>query len=74
LVLVVGSTGMVGGETACMLAAKGIIVRGLVRSTSDPAKIARLSDAHITITRGDLRDPASLSEACRGVETIYNRA
>ncbi len=37
MVLVVGATGLVGGEAARLLSAKGVEVRGLARSTSDPA-------------------------------------
>jgi NADH dehydrogenase len=70
MVLVVGATGHVGGEAARQLLAKGVEVRGLVRSSSDSAKVAGLEKAGISIVRGDLRDPESLAAACRGVDAV----
>jgi uncharacterized protein YbjT (DUF2867 family) len=40
--LVVGATGMLGGEICRRLAARGKPVRALVRATSDPAKVEAL--------------------------------
>ena len=73
-VLVVGSTGMVGGEVARRLASKGEHVRGLIRSTSDRAKVAALKAAGVETVEGDLREPSSLSAACRGVDAVITTA
>jgi uncharacterized protein YbjT (DUF2867 family) len=70
MVLVVGAAGIVGGEAARLLTAKGVGVRGLVRASSDAAKVAGLEKAGISIMRGDLREPKSLEVACRGVEAV----
>ncbi len=70
MVLVVGATGRVGGEAARLLCAKGVEVRGLVRPSSDSAKVAGLEKAGVSIARGDLREPASLAAACRGVDAV----
>lgn len=70
MILVVGATGMVGGEVCRRLAAKGIPARALVRATSDPAKVDALRALGIDIATGDLRDPASLAAACRGVSAV----
>ncbi|MGA2974282.1 MAG: SDR family oxidoreductase [Spirochaetia bacterium] len=70
MVLVVGATGLVGGEAARLLSAKGVEVRGLVRSSSDPTKVAGLEKAGVSIVRSDLREPESLAAACRGVDAV----
>ena len=70
MILVAGATGLVGGEAARQLRAKGLEVRGMVRSTSDAGKVAGLEKAGVSIVRGDLRKPESLAAACRGVEAV----
>jgi len=70
MVLIVGTTGLVGGETARQLSAKGVEVRGLVRASSDQAKVAALKKAGISIVQGDLRQPDSLEAACRGADAV----
>ena len=42
MILVVGSTGMIGSEICRILASKGISFRALVRESSDQAKVERL--------------------------------
>ena len=72
MVLVVGATGIVGGEVARLLAAKGMGARGLVRVGSDPGKVSGLEKAGVTIVRGDLREPQTLAAACRGVDAVIS--
>jgi len=72
--LVVGATGMVGMETCRRLVADGKAVKALVRTTSDPAKVAALKALGVTIVLGDLRDPASLTNACQGVTAVVTTA
>jgi uncharacterized protein YbjT (DUF2867 family) len=72
--LVVGATGTLGGEICSRLAQAGKPVRGLVRSSSSPEKIGALEKQGVEIATGDLKDPASLDAACRGVTTIYSTA
>lgn len=74
MILVVGSTGILGGEICRRLTASGKPVRGLVRSSSAQEKVARLKAMGIETVLGDLRDPASLSTACRGVEAVITTA
>ncbi len=73
-ILVVGSTGILGGEICRRLTASGKSVRGLVRSTSTPEKVARLNDMGVETVLGDLRDPASLAAACQGVDAVITTA
>ncbi len=68
--LVVGATGMLGGEICRRLAAAGRPVRALVRTTSDPGKVAHLRALGAEVAQGDLRDPASLRSACRGAGAV----
>ena len=70
MILVVGSTGLVGGEICRRLTGRGEHVRALVRSTSDPAKVTALHDRGVETVIGDLRDRASLVKACKGVEAV----
>ena len=72
MILVVGSTGMVGSTICQRLFELGKPVKALVRETSDPAKVAKLSGSGIPTVKGDLRDPASLKAACQGVETVID--
>ncbi|MFN2231318.1 MAG: SDR family oxidoreductase [Anaerolineae bacterium] len=68
--LVVGATGMLGGEICRQLVAAGKPVRALVRSTSDPAKVQALRDLGAEIVEGDVRDRASLVAACAGATAV----
>ena len=72
--LVIGATGMVGSEICHLLTADKQPVRGLVRATSDPAKVDTLKSSGVEIIQGDLRDYASLQAACEGVTTVISTA
>ncbi len=70
--LVVGATGLLGGEICRRLAAQGKPVRGLVRATSDQAKVDELKSHGVEIVQGDMCDPASLEAACQGVRAVIS--
>ncbi len=53
MILVAGSTGLVGGQICLNLAKAGKPVRALVRSTSDRAKVDALM---LSLARGDTID------------------
>ena len=72
--LVVGATGLLGGEICARLANAGKPVRALVRSSSSPEKIEALQRQGIEIVEGDLRSPGSLDLACHGVATVFSTA
>jgi uncharacterized protein YbjT (DUF2867 family) len=70
MILVVGATGMMGGEVCSLLAEKGMKTRALVRTTADAAKVERLRALGAEIVTGDLRDRASLDAACQGAAAV----
>ncbi len=72
--LIIGATGMVGGEICRLLSAAGRPVKALVRATSDPAKVNKLKSMGATVVLGDLRDSASLKAACQGVSAVITTA
>jgi uncharacterized protein YbjT (DUF2867 family) len=69
--LVVGGTGMLGGQVVTELLSRGKRVRALVRPTSD-AK--RLEQAGAEIARGDMMNPASLLQAMDGADAVISTA
>jgi uncharacterized protein YbjT (DUF2867 family) len=70
MVLIVGSTGMVGGEVCRLLSGKGVPVRAMVRSTADPVKVEGLKGLGAEIVEGDLRQHETLEAACMGVDAV----
>jgi NADH dehydrogenase len=72
--LVVGATGMLGGEICRLLAEQGRPVRGLVRETSNAANVTRLKGLGAEVVRGDLKDRTSLAAACRNASAVLSTA
>lgn len=70
-VLVTGATGFTGGHLARALAARGRLVRSLVR---DPARARDLEASGIELARGDLLDRGSVEAALSGIDVVYNIA
>ena len=70
-VLVVGGTGMLGGQVVAELLSRRERVRALVRPTSDAT---RLEQAGAEIARGDMMDPASLLKAMDGADAVISTA
>src|SRR6476659_7053133 len=71
---IVGATGILGSEICRLLAEKGEPVRALVRSTSNPDKVAQLKALKAEVVIGDLKDRRSLDAACRGVTAVISTA
>jgi len=69
--LVTGAAGFLGSHVARQLVARGDEVRVLLRASSTNRAIADLSLEYVT---GDLRDPASLDRAMKGVQRIFHVA
>jgi NADH dehydrogenase len=74
MILVAGATGRLGLEIVQRLRRRGEEVRGLVRATSAPEKIAAIKDSGAQVYTGNLRDRESLEAACEGVETVISTA
>jgi len=72
--LIVGATGLLGGEICRLLAGQGKAVRSLVRKSSNPEKVMRLEGLGAEVVRGDLKDRSSLDEACRGASVVVSTA
>lgn len=72
MILVAGATGVLGSEVVRRLTARGEKVRAMVRVTSVPAKIDRLKQLGAELVRADLKEPASLLEACDGVDAVIS--
>jgi len=71
-ILVAGATGFLGSEVCRQLTSKKRNVRGLVRVTSDPGKVAHLKELGVETIEGDLKDKTSLEKALRGVSAVIS--
>jgi NADH dehydrogenase len=71
MILVAGSTGLVGGMIARSLLERGDDVSILVRRGSN---YQPLVEAGAKAIEGDLKDPASLAAACRDVDVLITTA
>jgi NADH dehydrogenase len=74
MILVIGATGLLGGEICRRLAGEGKPVRAMVRSTASQSRVDSLTALGATLARGDLKDRASLDAACRGADTVITTA
>jgi NADH dehydrogenase len=74
MILVAGATGLLGAEICLRLPGRGLPVRALARSTANPARLEQLRAAGVELVWGDLKDPASLRDACRGADAVISTA
>jgi uncharacterized protein YbjT (DUF2867 family) len=74
MILIVGSTGLVGNEICTQLAKEKTKFRALVCKDSNPDKVKALKKMGAEIVVGDLKDPASLDAACAGIEKVISTA
>lgn len=72
MIVVAGSTGVLGYEVCRGLRQRGQQVRALVRSTSSPERVSALRAAGCETVVGDLRDRASLDAACAGASVVMS--
>ena len=70
-ILVTGATGKQGGAVAQELLARGYRVRALTRHPEGEAAQA-LAELGTQVVRGDLDDPASLTEAVKGMWGVFS--
>jgi uncharacterized protein YbjT (DUF2867 family) len=73
-VLVIGATGFLGTEICSQLIAASKKVKGLVRPTSNPAKVNALEQMGVEIVVGDLKELSSLQNAFKGAEAVISTA
>lgn len=71
MILIVGSTGLLGGMIARSLLERGCSIRILVRPGSSYAGLVELGAEPAF---GDLKEPDSLTAACQGVDTVITTA
>src|SRR5262245_32645857 len=69
--LVTGATGLLGNNIARQLLEAGQAVRVLSRASSDGRALEGLAVERVA---GDVRDAATVAEACRGVEIVIHSA
>ena len=72
MILVAGATGVLGSEIVRRLLARGEKVRAMVRATSKPDSVERLRKAGAEIVVADLKEPASLTTACKEVDGVIS--
>jgi uncharacterized protein YbjT (DUF2867 family) len=72
MILVAGSTGVLGSEIVRRLIGRGESVRAMVRTTSVPEKVEQLKKAGAEIVRADLKEPQTLVAACTGANAVIS--
>jgi NADH dehydrogenase len=72
--LLVGATGLLGGEILSLLLEEGRSVRALVRPGADPGKREAVARTRVETALGDLKDSASLRSACAGASVVISTA
>jgi len=72
MILVAGSTGLLGSEICRQLSTQQKQVKALIRKTSSPEKIAALKQLGCDLIEGDFKDKASLINACSGCDVVIS--
>src|SRR5947209_20573917 len=72
--LVIGATGLLGGQICRLLASHHEPVRALVRPSADAPRMEELRQSGAELVTGDLKDPASLAAACAGATAVFSTA
>ena len=70
MILLAGSTGILGSEICRQLTAKQKPVKALIRKTSAPEKISALKQIGCSLVEGDFKDKVSMLNACKGCDTV----
>lgn len=73
-ILVTGATGFIGQHLCSQLHGTGFRVRTLLRSAAKSARFPAELELELEHLTGDLSDSASLSAACREVDTVIHLA
>lgn len=72
MILVIGSTGLLGSEVCRQLAAKKLKVRAMVRKTTDQTKRDELKNLGAELAEGDIRDKSTFPEMLKGISTVIS--
>ncbi len=72
MILVAGATGVLGSEIVRNLLARREKVRAMTRKTSKSETVDRLRKAGAEIVVADLKEPATLARACKGVDAVIS--
>ena len=72
MILVAGATGVLGSEIVRNLLARGEKVRAMTRTTSKRETVDRLRREGAEIVVADLKEPASLVAACKGIDSVIS--
>ena len=72
MILVAGSTGLLGSEICRQLTGQQKLVKALVRKTSSPEKITALKQLGCDLIEGDFKDKTSLLRACEGCDVVIS--
>lgn len=70
MILIAGSTGLLGSEICRQLTTQKKPVRALIRKTSVSEKIAMLKQIGCDLTEGDFKNKNSLLRSCKGCDTV----
>ena len=71
-VFVAGATGFLGFEICRQLVNQNAKVKGLVRITSNPDRMAQVKELGVDIAEGDLKNKSSLENALKGVSEVIS--
>ncbi len=71
-IVVVGATGNLGGRIVTALLTKGADVVAIVRPTSDPAKMDKLTQQGVTIIQSEMTDAQELKPALEGAAIVVS--
>ncbi len=69
-VLVAGATGLLGNEICRQLRIKNLPVKAMVRATTSPEKIEKLTQLGVQVVQGDMRIKETFPNALQGVTTV----
>jgi uncharacterized protein YbjT (DUF2867 family) len=72
--LVIGATGLLGNDICRRLRQRGEPVTAFIRPTSNTERVRMLREAGVELVYGDMKDPASLRSACRGISNVISTA
>jgi len=72
MILVAGSTGLLGSEICRQLTAQQKPVKALVRKTSSSEKTDALKQMGCSLIEGDFKDKVSLVNACKGCDVVIS--